>query len=112
MVLVTGAAGTTGSEVTRLLAAKGVRVRALVRDPEKLKRFTGASVEPVVANLEDPATLDPALKGIDKVFLVSSPAQLEDDFARSIPASTLLAVLAAVVVARAIALVRAQRSRA
>jgi uncharacterized protein YbjT (DUF2867 family) len=73
MVLVTGAAGTTGSEVTRLLAAKGVRVRALVRDPEKLKRFTGASVEPVVANLEDPATLDPALKGIDKVFLVSSP---------------------------------------
>jgi uncharacterized protein YbjT (DUF2867 family) len=46
MVLVTGAAGTTGSEVTRLLAAKGVRVRALVRDPEKLKRFTGASVEP------------------------------------------------------------------
>jgi len=72
MILVTGAAGTTGSEVTRLLASKGVRVRAMLRDPEKAKRFTGSSVEPVIADLDDPSSLDPALKGIDKVFLVSS----------------------------------------
>jgi uncharacterized protein YbjT (DUF2867 family) len=72
MILVTGAAGTTGSEVTRLLASKGVRIRALVRDPEKAKRFPGGSVETVVADLEKPMTLDPALKGVDKVFLVSS----------------------------------------
>lgn len=72
MILITGAAGTTGSEVTRLLAVKGVRVRAMVRDPDKAKRFTGAGVETVVADLEKPATLDPALKGVDKIFLVSS----------------------------------------
>lgn len=73
MILVTGAAGTTGSEVVRLLAAKGVRVRAMVRNPEKSKKFSSPGVETVVADLEKPSTLDPALKGVDKVYLVSSP---------------------------------------
>jgi uncharacterized protein YbjT (DUF2867 family) len=73
LILVTGAAGTTGSEVVRLLAAKGARVRALVRDPDKAKRFSGPGVETVVADLERPATLDKAFKGVDKIFLVSSP---------------------------------------
>jgi uncharacterized protein YbjT (DUF2867 family) len=72
MILVTGAAGTTGSEVVRLLSAKGVRVRALVRDPGKTGRFSGPGVEAVVADLERPATLDKALKGVDKVYLASS----------------------------------------
>lgn len=72
MILVTGAAGTTGSEVVRLLAGKGIRVRALVRNPDKAKLFHGPGVETAVADLEKPATLDPALKGVDKVFLVSS----------------------------------------
>jgi len=73
MILVTGAAGTTGSEVVRLLAGKGVRVRAMVRNPDKMKKFSGPGVETVIADLERPATLDPALKGVDKVFLISSP---------------------------------------
>lgn len=73
MILVTGAAGTTGSEVVRLLAAKGVRVRAMVRHAEKGKQFHGPGSEVVVADLEKPATLDPVLKGVDKVYLVSSP---------------------------------------
>ena len=72
MILVTGAAGTTGSEIVRQLAAKGARVRALVRNPDKAKSFSGPGVETVVADLEKPLTLDPALKGVDKVYLVSS----------------------------------------
>ncbi|HET9951109.1 MAG TPA: SDR family oxidoreductase [Candidatus Eisenbacteria bacterium] len=72
MILVTGAAGTTGSEVVRQLAAKGMRARALIRNPEKAKLFSGPGVETVVADLEKPATLDAALKGADKVFLTSS----------------------------------------
>jgi len=72
MILVTGASGTTGSEVVRQLAAKGTRVRALVRNPDKAKSFPGPGVETVVADLEKPATLDAALKGVDKVYLVSS----------------------------------------
>ncbi len=73
MILVTGAAGTTGSEVIRQLALKGVRVRAMVRDPDKAKRFSGTGIETVVADLSRPTTLDPALRGVDKVYLVSSP---------------------------------------
>lgn len=72
MILVTGAAGTTGSEVVRQLAGRGIRVRAMVRNPEKAKNFSGPGVETVVADLEKPLTLDPALKGVDKVYLVSS----------------------------------------
>ncbi|HSQ59748.1 MAG TPA: SDR family oxidoreductase [Acidobacteriota bacterium] len=73
MILVTGAAGTTGSEVVRQLSSKGLRVRAMLRDPDKAKRFSGPGVETVVADLERPATLDKAFKGADKLFLVSSP---------------------------------------
>ncbi|HET7903256.1 MAG TPA: SDR family oxidoreductase [Candidatus Eisenbacteria bacterium] len=73
MILVTGAAGTTGSEVVRQLAGKGVRVKALIRDAEKAKRFPGPGVETVVADLERPATLDKAFRGVDKIFLASSP---------------------------------------
>src|SRR5512138_1076143 len=73
MILVTGAAGNTGGEVVRQLAAKGIRARALIRNPEKAKNFSGPGVETVVADLEKPPTLDPALKGVDKVYLASSP---------------------------------------
>jgi uncharacterized protein YbjT (DUF2867 family) len=73
MIVVTGATGKTGGEVVRLLTAKGIRVRALVRSPEKAKGITGPGVEVAVGDLEKPATLDPAFKGADKIFLVSSP---------------------------------------
>ena len=73
MVIVTGAAGRTGGEVVRLLSARGIRIRALVRDPSRTKGLTGPGVEVVVGDLSRPATLDPAFRGADKLFLVSSP---------------------------------------
>jgi uncharacterized protein YbjT (DUF2867 family) len=73
MVIVTGAAGRTGGEVVRLLSARGIRVRALIRDPERTKGLKGPGVEVVVGDLRRPATLDPAFRGANKLFLVSSP---------------------------------------
>ena len=73
MVIVTGAAGRTGGEVVRLLAARGIRVRALVRDPQRTKGLTGPAVEIAVGDLSRPVTLDPAFRGADKLFLASSP---------------------------------------
>ncbi|MET7442630.1 NmrA family NAD(P)-binding protein, partial [Streptomyces sp. NPDC005568] len=35
MILVTGATGTIGSHVVRLLAERGEKVRALTRDPSR-----------------------------------------------------------------------------
>jgi len=73
MIVVTGATGKTGSEVVRLLTARGIRVRALVRDPEKAKTIKGPGLEVAVGDLEKPGTLDPAFKGADRLFLMSSP---------------------------------------
>ncbi|HKQ18302.1 MAG TPA: SDR family oxidoreductase [Candidatus Eisenbacteria bacterium] len=73
MIVVTGATGKTGSEVVRLLTARGIRVRALVRDPEKAKTIKGPGLEVAIGDLEKPGTLDPAFKGADRIFLVSSP---------------------------------------
>lgn len=75
MVIVTGAAGRTGGEVVRQLSSRGIRVRALVRDPARTKGLTGPGIEVVVGDLSKPHTLDPAFRGADKLFLVSSPDQ-------------------------------------
>jgi uncharacterized protein YbjT (DUF2867 family) len=73
MVIVTGAAGRIGGEVVRLLSSRGIRVRAMVRDPKRVEGLKGPGVEVVVGDLSRPITLDPAFRGADKLFLVSSP---------------------------------------
>src|SRR3954452_16300821 len=71
MILVTGANGTTGSEITRQLAADGRPVRALVRRRENAAKLPAAGVEIAIGSFEDPASLDAALKGVDSLFLIS-----------------------------------------
>jgi uncharacterized protein YbjT (DUF2867 family) len=68
MILVTGATGNVGSELTAALLSAGQQVRALVRD-EGARLPAGA--EPVVGDLNDPAGLTPALSGADGLFLMS-----------------------------------------
>ncbi|MEU0040082.1 NAD(P)H-binding protein [Streptomyces sp. NPDC006333] len=70
MLLVTGATGNIGRELTRELTAKGVKLRVLVRDPA---RATGlpARAERLVGDLDEPATLTPAFDGVDKLFLLT-----------------------------------------
>ena len=52
---------------------------ALVRSPEKAAMIQKPGVEIIKGDLEHPETLDAALKGIDKVFLLSpdDPHQVE-----------------------------------
>ena len=73
MILVTGATGTTGGEVARQLAAKGAPLRALVRNPAKADGLKQLGVEIAVGDMTDPASLDPALAGIERVYLVTPP---------------------------------------
>lgn len=79
MILITGATGHTGAEVVRLVTAKGARVRALVRNPEKADTIAGGGVETAAGDLDKPETLSRALIGIEKVFLLSTadPRQVE-----------------------------------
>lgn len=77
MILVTGATGTVGSHVLRLLAARDESVRAMTRDPAKLARAPG--IEAVRADFDDPASLARAVAGVDTVFLLTAPARPSAD---------------------------------
>ena len=70
MILIT-TAGKVGAEAARLLAQRGEPVRVLVRDPEKATALAQAGVEVAVGDLEVPATIDAAMRGVSTVVLVS-----------------------------------------
>ncbi len=74
-ILVTGATGQQGGLVARRLLARGHAVRALTRNPGSPEALALAELgaEVVRGNLEDPASLAPAMAGLDAVFLVSTP---------------------------------------
>ncbi len=56
-MLVTGAGGFIGSAVTRALLARGAKVVALLQPGVSTANLEGLAVEPVVADLRDPAAV-------------------------------------------------------
>ena len=75
MILVVGATGTNGREVVKQLSARGVPVRALVRSAEKSPDLRLPNVELVRGDLGDPPSLDAALRGVQKAFIVTAVDQ-------------------------------------
>lgn len=69
MILVTGASGNVGAEVTRAVLAAGHRVRGLSRHSSAAGMPAGAEVVP--GDLNDRSSLRPALAGVDAVFLLA-----------------------------------------
>jgi uncharacterized protein YbjT (DUF2867 family) len=67
-ILVTGATGNVGREVTAQLLSAGIGVRAFVRDPRTTRLPEG--VEIAEGDLTVPESLERALTGIEAVFLV------------------------------------------
>jgi dihydroflavonol-4-reductase len=72
--LVTGATGFVGWHVARKLLDRGDRVRALVRDPARIRELEG--VEPVQGDLRDPDSLARAVEGCGVVFHVAADYKL------------------------------------
>ena len=72
MIVVIGGRSRTGLELTRLLRAAGAPLRVLTRSGE-----TTADPDAVPGDLARPDTLDRALAGADKVFLLCSTAHDE-----------------------------------
>jgi uncharacterized protein YbjT (DUF2867 family) len=75
MILITGATGSNGQELVRQLAAAGQPVRALVRNAAKGASLKGPNVELAVGDFDQPASLDAALQGVDKAFLLTPVAE-------------------------------------
>ncbi|MFE1261680.1 SDR family oxidoreductase [Streptomyces albogriseolus] len=77
MILVTGATGTIGGEVLRRLPA-GVAVRVMARDPSKV---VGApdGTEVVAGDYADQLSLERALRGVRRAFLLTSRIGGDDD---------------------------------
>ena len=70
-ILVTAATGNNGSAMIQNLKGKEADVRALVHHESKAQGLRDAGVEVVVGDFLNPETLDAALEGVDKVFLVT-----------------------------------------
>ncbi|MCP4982592.1 MAG: SDR family oxidoreductase [Gammaproteobacteria bacterium] len=69
-ILVTGASGLFGGEIARQLVETGIPIRILVRDSTRAPVLEG-SVETVIGDYRDTASLTAAMQGIDKLFLAS-----------------------------------------
>lgn len=70
LVLTYGAGGVQGAPVAYGLLEQGVRVRALVQNVEKNRALAAAGAELVQGDLGDPASVQRATQGVDKVFLM------------------------------------------
>lgn len=69
MILVTGAAGFSGSRIVSLLAKEGVATRGLVRNPEQAKgRLPEQGVEVVTGDTTQPETLEAAVNGVETII--------------------------------------------
>jgi uncharacterized protein YbjT (DUF2867 family) len=77
MILIT-TAGKVGSEAARLLAQRQEPVRVLVRDPDRAATLAQAGVEVAGGDLEVPATIDAAMRGVSAVVLVSPAAPRQE----------------------------------
>ena len=73
MILVTGATGSNGTEILKLLSAQGVPARAMVRSPAKAGAIAALpGVETVAADFDDADSLDRILSGIERAFLLTN----------------------------------------
>ncbi|MCP4831166.1 MAG: NmrA family NAD(P)-binding protein [Gammaproteobacteria bacterium] len=70
MILLTGITGNNGGATANALLKLGIKFRALVRDLDKAADWANKGVELVQGDLEDSASVQAALEGIDRAVLI------------------------------------------
>lgn len=75
MILLTGATGKTGGETAKALAARGVKARALVRNPEKAAGLKSLGIDVAIGDATDADAVAKALAGCEKLLLLMPNGQ-------------------------------------
>jgi uncharacterized protein YbjT (DUF2867 family) len=71
MILVTGATGQTGRHLVAELLGRGAAVRVLSRDATAARQILGPDVEVAEGDLDDRESVEAALKGAERVYLLA-----------------------------------------
>jgi uncharacterized protein YbjT (DUF2867 family) len=71
MIALTGATGTVGRELVRLLVEQGERPRVITRDVTGARLALGTGVDYAEADLDRPETLPAAVRGADRLFVLT-----------------------------------------
>ena len=77
MILVIGATGTTGCAILRELLERGAPVRGLTRSEARAAELRALGAEAAVGDLDDPLSLMGALRGVERMYLVSQPGECQ-----------------------------------
>jgi uncharacterized protein YbjT (DUF2867 family) len=70
-VAIAGGHGKIGLQLGRMLAAKGNRVRGIIRNPAQAGDLEAAGVEPMLCDLEDDDDVAAAIRGADAVVFAA-----------------------------------------
>jgi len=78
-MLITGASGQQGGAVARSLLSQGQSLRVLSRSPGKLSALKAQGAEVITGDQNDRASLEVALRGVKRAFLVTTPFEAGTD---------------------------------
>jgi (4-alkanoyl-5-oxo-2,5-dihydrofuran-3-yl)methyl phosphate reductase len=76
MIFLTGATGNIGTELVKLLVARGASLRVVSRDEKKVAQLD-PRIERVIGDLHDRSVVQRGLHGIDKLFMI--PVLMDTD---------------------------------
>ena len=80
MYVILGATGRIGSVIAGHLLVKGEKVRAVARNPEKLRLLASKGAETVPADVMDTASLAGAFSGARAAFVMIPPSMTSPDY--------------------------------
>ena len=75
LILVVGSTGDLGGQITRKLLSMKKSVRILVRPPSNYKLMVEAGAQPIIGDLKNRKSLDPACKGITTLITTATSAK-------------------------------------
>ena len=76
MILITGATGTNGLELIKLLSARQMPARAMVRSAASAKAIADLpGIEPVIGDFDDLASIERVLDRVEQAFLLTNSSE-------------------------------------